>query len=113
MPNFAESPFHALGCIDMSRFGIVGIYMAGPKPANAKVVGNHISGGPWGIYVTDTHQGSFTGNQVHDNCAGMFFEAFKAEPVAPTSASASIPPPASRKATGTAGTRRGTRRPTG
>jgi nitrous oxidase accessory protein NosD len=67
---------------DMNRFGIVGIYMAGPKkPANAKVVGNHISGGPWGIYVTDTHQGSFAGNTIHDNCAGMFFEAFKAEPV--------------------------------
>jgi parallel beta-helix repeat protein len=62
---------------DMSRFGIVGIYMAGPKPANAKVVGNHISGGPWGIYVTDTHQGFFAGNTIHNNCAGMFFEASK------------------------------------
>jgi parallel beta-helix repeat protein len=66
---------------DMSRFGIVGIYMAGPKSQDANVVGNHISGGPWGIYVTDTHQGSFAGNTIHDNCAGMFFEAFKAEPV--------------------------------
>jgi parallel beta-helix repeat protein len=67
---------------DMSRFGIVGIYMAGPKkPANANVVGNHISGGPWGIYITDTKGGSFAGNTIHDNCAGMFFEAFKAEPV--------------------------------
>jgi parallel beta-helix repeat protein len=66
---------------DISGFGIVGIYMEGPKPANAKVVGNHISGGPWGIFITDTHQGSVVGNQVHDNCAGMFFEAFKAEPV--------------------------------
>jgi len=66
---------------DTSRSGIVGIFMAGPKPANAKVVGNNISGGAWGIYVTDTHQGSFAGNTIHDNCAGMFFEAFKAEPV--------------------------------
>jgi parallel beta-helix repeat protein len=66
---------------DMSRSGIVGIFMAGPKPVNAKVVGNNISGGPWGIFITDTHRGSIAGNQVHDNCAGMFFEAFKAEPV--------------------------------
>jgi parallel beta-helix repeat protein len=55
--------------------------MEGPKPVNAKVVGNNISGGPWGIFITDTHRGSIAGNQVHDNCAGMFFEAFKAEPV--------------------------------
>jgi len=60
---------------DMSRSGIVGIYMQGPKPANAKVVGNNISGGPWGIFVTDAHGGSVVGNNVHNNCAGMFFEA--------------------------------------
>jgi parallel beta-helix repeat protein len=65
----------------MSGNGIVGMFLAGQKSANSKVVGNHISGGPWGIYVTDTHQGSFAGNTIHDNCAGMFFEAFKAEPV--------------------------------
>jgi parallel beta-helix repeat protein len=62
---------------DMSRFGIVGTYLAGRKSANAKMVGNHISGGPWGIYVQDALSGSIVGNQVHDNCAGMFFdEAF-------------------------------------
>src|SRR5215213_5904351 len=66
---------------DMSRSGIVGIYMQGPKPANAKVVGNHISGGPWGIFVTDAHRGAFAGNTIHDNCAGMFFEAFPSQPV--------------------------------
>jgi nitrous oxidase accessory protein NosD len=66
---------------DISRSSSVGIYMEGPKPVNAKVVGNNISGGPWGIFITDTHRGSIAGNQVHDNCAGMFFEAFKAEPV--------------------------------
>jgi parallel beta-helix repeat protein len=66
---------------DTSRSGIVGIFMAGPKPANAKVVGNNISGGPWGIFITDTHSGSIAGNTIHNNCAGMFFEAFKAEPV--------------------------------
>ena len=60
---------------DISRSGNVGIYMEGPKPANAKVVGNRISGGPWGIYITDTHRGSIAGNTIRNNCAGMFFEA--------------------------------------
>jgi parallel beta-helix repeat protein len=66
---------------DISRSGVVGIYMEGPKSANAKVVGNNISGGPWGILITDTHRGSIAGNKVHDNCAGMFFEAFESQPV--------------------------------
>jgi parallel beta-helix repeat protein len=66
---------------DMSRSGYAGIFMVGPKPANAKVVGNDISGGAWGIYVNDTHRGSFAGNTIHDNCAGMFFEAFPSQPV--------------------------------
>jgi parallel beta-helix repeat protein len=60
---------------DISRSGIVGIYMEGPKPVNAKVVGNNISGGAWGTYVIDTKRGSFAGNTIHNNCAGMFFEA--------------------------------------
>jgi parallel beta-helix repeat protein len=62
---------------DISRSGDSGISISGPERANndAKVVGNNISGGPAGIYVADAHGGSFTGNQVHDNCAGMFFEA--------------------------------------
>src|SRR5215207_9831396 len=63
------------------RNEVVGIYMTGPKPVNAKVVGNRISGGPWGIFVEDAHGGSFTGNTIHDNCAGMFFDAFESEPV--------------------------------
>ena len=50
--------------------------MAGTKSANAKVVGNNISGGAWGIFVSDAHGGSFAGNTIHNNCAGMFFEAF-------------------------------------
>jgi parallel beta-helix repeat protein len=66
---------------DMSRSGIVGIYMQGPKPVNAKVVGNNISGAAWGIYVAYAHGGSFAGNTIHDNCAGMFFEAFPSQPV--------------------------------
>ena len=55
--------------------------VVGQKAANAKVVGNNISGGAWGIYVGNTKGGSIAGNTIHDNCAGMFFEAFKAEPV--------------------------------
>src|SRR5215208_3372467 len=66
---------------DISRSGVVGIYMEGPKSANAKVVGNNISGGPWGILITDTHRGSIAGNKVHDNCFGMYFEAFESQPV--------------------------------
>jgi parallel beta-helix repeat protein len=60
---------------DISRYGDAGISIFGPKPANLKVVGNNISGGPAGIYVADTKGGSFAGNTIHDNCAGMFFEA--------------------------------------
>jgi parallel beta-helix repeat protein len=67
---------------DISRSGIVGIYMTGPKPTNAKVVGNDISGAAWGIFVEDAHGGSFTANTIHDNCAGMFFDAFESQPVA-------------------------------
>jgi parallel beta-helix repeat protein len=68
---------------DIRRSGDTGIAMFGPERANndAKVVGNRISGGPWGIYVERAHGGSFTGNQVHDNCAGMFFVAFPSQPV--------------------------------
>ena len=62
---------------DISRYGDTGIIIFGPERANndAKVVGNNISGGPAGIYVANAHRGSFAGNTIHDNCAGMFFEA--------------------------------------
>src|SRR5215204_789404 len=62
---------------DISRSGDVGISIFGPERANndAKVVGNNISGGAAGIYVADAHRGFFAGNTIHDNCAGMFFEA--------------------------------------
>jgi parallel beta-helix repeat protein len=68
---------------DISRSGDTGIVIFGPERANndAKVVGNRISGGPFGIWVGNAHGGSVSGNQVHDNCAGMFFEAFPSEPV--------------------------------
>src|SRR5215203_959255 len=60
----------------VSHFGIIGTLVVGQKSVDTKVVGNDISGGPEGIFVTDAHGGSFVGNKVHDNCAGMFFEAF-------------------------------------
>src|SRR5215212_4194078 len=68
---------------DVSRFGNTGITIFGPEGANndAKVVGNRISRGPWGIWVGGAHHGSFAGNTIHDNCAGMFFEAFPGQPV--------------------------------
>src|SRR5215210_6471811 len=76
-----EAPETKILSNDMSRTGIVGTYVAGQKSQDAKLVGNNISGGAWGIDVQDAHGGSVVGNNVHDNCAGMFFEAFAAEPV--------------------------------
>jgi parallel beta-helix repeat protein len=68
---------------DISRSGETGISIFGPERANdAKVVGNRISGGPWGIYVERAHRGTFTGNTIHENCAGMFFAASASQPVA-------------------------------
>src|SRR5918998_2386400 len=63
---------------DISRSGETGIVIFGPERANndAKVVGNNISGGAWGMYVGDvTKRGSIAGNTIRNNCAGMFFEA--------------------------------------
>src|SRR5215203_711823 len=62
---------------DISRSGETGIVIFGPERADndAKVVGNNISGGAWGMYVANTKGGFIAGNTIHDNCAGMFFEA--------------------------------------
>jgi parallel beta-helix repeat protein len=78
-----DSPGTKILSNDVSRSGNTGIVIFGPERANndAKVVGNRISGGPWGIWVANAHGGSFAGNTIHDNCAGMFFEAFPSEPV--------------------------------
>jgi parallel beta-helix repeat protein len=78
-----DSPGTKILSNDVSRSGNTGIVIFGPERANndAKVVGNRISGGPWGIWVANAHRGSFAGNTIHDNCAGMFFEAFPSEPV--------------------------------
>jgi parallel beta-helix repeat protein len=66
---------------EVSRSGYTGVYVFGQKSQDAKLVGNNISGGPFGIYVEDAHEGSLVGNDLRDNCAGMLFEAFKGEPV--------------------------------
>src|SRR5918999_2041932 len=66
---------------DMSRSNFAGIFLGGPKPVNAKVIGNNISGGAWGMYVADTKRGSIGGNTIHNNCAGMFFAASASQPV--------------------------------
>jgi parallel beta-helix repeat protein len=76
-----DSPGTKILSNDMSRVGILGAYVAGQKSKDAKVVGNNISGGAWGIYVQDTHSGSVVGNKVHDNCAGMFFDGFESHPL--------------------------------
>ena len=63
---------------DIHRYGEAGIAMFGPeRVSNAgKVVGNRISGGAWGILLQLANGGSFTGNTIRNNCAGMFFEVF-------------------------------------
>jgi parallel beta-helix repeat protein len=58
----------------------VGIFLGFAERANAKVVGNNISGSSWGILVSGAHHGSFAGNTIHDTCAGMFFEATNVDP---------------------------------
>jgi nitrous oxidase accessory protein NosD len=63
---------------DIRRPGEAGIAIFGPERASnvGKVVGNRISGGAWGILLQLAHGGSFTGNTIRNNCAGMFFESF-------------------------------------
>ena len=76
-----DSPGTKIVSNEMSRSGVAGTVLIGQKAVNAKLVGNNISGGPFGIYVFDAHEGSVSGNEVHDNCAGIFFEAYPSEPV--------------------------------
>ena len=45
------------------------------------VVGNNISGAAWGITFIDAHRGFFAGNTIHNNCTGMFFDAYPSQPV--------------------------------
>jgi hypothetical protein len=79
-----DSPGTKILSNDISRSGDTGIVIFGPDRANndAKVVGNNISGGAWGMYVGDVTKGGFiAGNTIRNYCAGMFFEASPLQPV--------------------------------
>jgi len=64
----------------MQRYDILALLVGGPKRANAKVLANDISGGDFGIFVTNSHRGTFAANKVHNNCAGLVFAADLPEP---------------------------------
>ena len=59
----------------LRRYDDLGILVGGPQVAKVKLVGNDISGGDFGIFVANSHRGSFVGNQIHNNCAGLVFFA--------------------------------------
>ena len=63
---------------DIRRPGEAGIAMFGPERVTnvGKVVGNNISGGAWGILLQLAHGGTFAGNTIRNNCAGMMIESF-------------------------------------
>jgi parallel beta-helix repeat protein len=75
-----EAPDTKILSNDVSRNEVVGVYvedfLGGQKSENMKAVANNISGSAWGVYVGDTKRGSFAGNTIHDNCAGMYFESY-------------------------------------
>ena len=87
------------------RNEVVGIFLGFVEQrANAKVVGNDLSGSDFGIYVAGAHRGSFVANEAHDNCAGMVFDAdfagsvgnfeVKGNTVKDNTLSCAAPPPA-------------------
>ena len=63
---------------DIRRPGEAGIAMFGPERVSnvGKVVGNRISGGAWGILLQLANGGTFAGNTIRNNCAGMMIESF-------------------------------------
>ena len=63
---------------DIRRPGEAGIAMFGPERVSnvGKVVGNRISGGAWGILLQRANGGTFAGNTIRNNCAGMMIESF-------------------------------------
>src|SRR5215216_6684081 len=86
------------------RNDTVGIFLGDTQRANAKVVGNDLSGSDFGIFVAGAHRGSFVANEAHDNCAGMVFDAdfagsvgnfeVKGNTVKDNTLSCAAPPPA-------------------
>src|SRR5215207_8170880 len=86
------------------RNDTVGIFLGYMQRANAKVVGNDLSGSDFGIFVAGAHRGSFVANEAHDNCAGMVFDAdfagsvgnfeVKGNTVKDNTLSCAAPPPA-------------------
>src|ERR671913_1377562 len=88
------------------RNDTVGIFLGDTQRANAKVVGNDLSGSDFGIFVAGAHRGSFVANEAHDNCAGMVFTsdfapgppsgnfAVKGNTVKDNTLSCAAPPPA-------------------
>lgn len=63
---------------DALRSGFAGIFLAGPRGANAKpvgarIVGNDLSGGDFGMFVRNAQRGTIAGNEVRHACAGMAF----------------------------------------
>jgi parallel beta-helix repeat protein len=87
------------------RNDAVGIFL-GTQRANAKVVGNDLSGSDFGIFVSNSQGGSFAANEVHNNCAGVVFTsdfepgppsgnfAVKGNTVKDNTLSCAAPPPA-------------------
>jgi parallel beta-helix repeat protein len=55
------------------RNEVVGIFLGDTQQANAKVLGNDLSGSEFGIFVSNSQGGSFAANEVHNNCAGVWF----------------------------------------
>ena len=55
------------------RNEVVGIFLGDTKRANAKILGNDVSGGNFGIYVGNSQGGFIAGNEAHNNCAGVVF----------------------------------------
>jgi parallel beta-helix repeat protein len=74
--NTTVAKNHVIGSPETDAEGISVFFSS-----RTTVVGNNISGGAWGIRVADAHGDSVVGNNLHDNCAGMLFEAFPSHPV--------------------------------
>jgi parallel beta-helix repeat protein len=79
------SSFEASGTKILSnttrRNEVVGIFVGYKQRANAKVLGNDVSGSEFGMFVAAAQRGSFAANEAHGNCAGMVFQGDFGGPV--------------------------------